>query len=38
VGRTESAPTIAGGDIPSVPFAIVACFMLAGAVYAYAVG
>jgi hypothetical protein len=38
VGRTESAGTIASRDIPSVPFAIVACFMLAGAVYAYAVG
>ena len=38
VGRTESAGTIASRDIPSVPFAIVACFMLAGAAYAYAVG
>jgi hypothetical protein len=34
----ESATTIAGRDIPSVPFAIVACCMLAGAAYAYAVG
>jgi Glycosyltransferase family 87 len=38
VGRTESAGTIAGRDIPSVPFAAVACCMLAGALYAYAVG
>src|SRR6202035_4919221 len=38
VGRTESAGTIASRDIPSVPFAIVACCMLAGAAYAYAAG
>jgi len=36
--RAESATTIAGREIPAVPFAIVACCMLAGAAYAYAAG
>jgi hypothetical protein len=38
MSRAESATTIAGRDVPSVPFAIVACCMLAGAAYAYAAG
>jgi hypothetical protein len=38
VDSTESAKTIAPRDIPSVPLAIVAGCMLAGAIYAYAVG
>lgn len=38
MGGTETARTIGGRDIPSVPLAVVVGCMLLGAVYAYTVG